>query len=854
MSELFDAYHVWLGIPPSEQPPNHYRLLGLREFESSPEVIDNAAQRVTLQLRGFLMGPEDKMAQRLLGEVSSAAACLLDPRWKENYDKALHVSLSAKLDPYRLRLTPVQPLNLPTAQVAPPQVMPPAKWPVAGQAPSAGPGVMTPAPLQPLLPLDVQTQPGANVDVPVVEVPSGPGAAVMNAKPSRRQTSGAMEILQNAKVIVGGLIGLVLGYFVVYFITGNDMAGVLPGSKKQVEEPIAAAPIPEEPGPPARSPPVSPTKPLRPPPSPVSSIPPKKSPEIAVPVFEAPPPATPTPQPAPALTPMPSTPEPSPAAPAAPPAAPAKKTKHPVPPITEQQKTLSELQSLYKLEFERGNKPEGRVAMIGFLVKTAHKLASDPTAQFVLLRDAYQRAIGLDDLVTAAELIDELELNFEVDGYLIRMQLLTEASKAARGPEDRLPLIQFALDMADYAQSTSRIEDLTKFANMIDSLVRPLAAKDLKTQATTRAVELRKITEDFGPVVVARRRLETEPTNAAASLIDGKYRCFVLGDWNDGLKRLARCDHAALADAAKKDIAGPSAEVKGTAIGDLWFGLATADPGLQGAFARAAWWYQQSVSAADGLEKVKLERRLEQISAMRLPARLTQPQDATPSLASARYMLTRVKSLEPTNILAGDLSGAWRTPGWTVRPGLLQLDKDAAFARLQSPVTPTGEYQVALVVRRYQVSPGVGMFVIGLPHLGSQFLAVIDYPLPNQRYASFLNISGVRRVEDNPTFKVTDTPSPRLRIEQHTIVCAVKLDEIDVLYDGQPLIEYRGDLTRLSLTKEWTVPDGRALFIGANQGGFYVDGWSVSPLRKADGSELPLLRSPQEVIPGQLSK
>ena len=43
MAESFDPYHVWLGIPPDEQPPNRYRLLGIRAFEANQDVIDNAA-------------------------------------------------------------------------------------------------------------------------------------------------------------------------------------------------------------------------------------------------------------------------------------------------------------------------------------------------------------------------------------------------------------------------------------------------------------------------------------------------------------------------------------------------------------------------------------------------------------------------------------------------------------------------------------------------------------------------------------------------------------------------------------------------------------------------------------------
>lgn len=44
-SAEFDPYYTWLGIAPEEQPPNHYRLLGIRLFEDNADVISNAADR-----------------------------------------------------------------------------------------------------------------------------------------------------------------------------------------------------------------------------------------------------------------------------------------------------------------------------------------------------------------------------------------------------------------------------------------------------------------------------------------------------------------------------------------------------------------------------------------------------------------------------------------------------------------------------------------------------------------------------------------------------------------------------------------------------------------------------------------
>jgi hypothetical protein len=432
------------------------------------------------------------------------------------------------------------------------------------------------------------------------------------------------------------------------------------------------------------------------------------------------------------------------------------------------------------------------------------------------------------------------------------LHLLTEASRAAKGPEDRLPLIHFALDLADYAQATQMIEDLPKLANMAESLARSINNKELKVQVMSRATELQKAADDFGPVSSARRRLAEDPANPAASLIDGKYRALVEGDWPAGLKLLAQSDHAALSAAARQDLAGPSDNVKAAAIGDLWFDIAAADPALSGAYARAQHWYKQAAAAADGLEKVRLEKRLEQIAAMNLPSRLTEPpSDSSTTLASARYLLTRQKAFEPTNLLSVITPQTVRTAGWNIYPDMLRVDNDSTWARLQSPVNPTGEYQMALRVRRYTTTPTSGMFVIGLPHPRSQFLMVIDYPVAGRRFASFVTLSSYKRFEDNPTLQVTENALPRLGMaQQHIVICAVKHNEVVVLLDGQKLAQYRGDMSKLTMPKEWAVPDPRSMFLGAHQGGFYIHGWGIAPLHAKDGTELPLASDPLDSLFG----
>jgi len=94
MSEQFDAYYTWLAIPPQEQPPNHYRLLGLALYEDNPDVIQHAADQRMGYLRTFQTGQRASFSQRLLNEVAAARLCLLHPVRKAAYDERLRETLA----------------------------------------------------------------------------------------------------------------------------------------------------------------------------------------------------------------------------------------------------------------------------------------------------------------------------------------------------------------------------------------------------------------------------------------------------------------------------------------------------------------------------------------------------------------------------------------------------------------------------------------------------------------------------------------------------------------------------------------------------------------------------------------
>ncbi len=122
MTDSFDPYYKWLGIPPAEQPATYYRLLAITPFETDTEVIDNAANRQMMMVRTFQSGQRSKLSQRLLNEISAARITLLDPEKRAKYDQQLKQRIAAATpqpDPLSApQLTPLQPLPQQPSPVA----------------------------------------------------------------------------------------------------------------------------------------------------------------------------------------------------------------------------------------------------------------------------------------------------------------------------------------------------------------------------------------------------------------------------------------------------------------------------------------------------------------------------------------------------------------------------------------------------------------------------------------------------------------------------------------------------------------------------------------------------------------
>lgn len=598
MAEAFDPYRQWLGIHKDEQPPNHYRLLGVRIFENELTVIENAADRAMLHLRSLSLGPNSAKAQQLLNEISAARICLLDPQRKKEYDAQLEAKSrqSTASLPSLVKVVP-----LPVARVVPSRVQ---QTPINDLLVAA--------------PFERQIEP---------QVIGSPRPSTPSTNRSARNGSfGWIEIL---KIVGGGLAGIVLAQVILFYALDVDLFGVMGHRAKDV---TSVSPqtrtsniLPPE-IPPIRPNPVIPG-------GAKSDGLQNSSSGIPVPpeIRQAPPNSVP---PAPPSVPKVSPPPSEPQVPAISPETSAKPKENPretvpsktkVPSKEERVVLQKKLKETFSREFNKPPSRENKMALMDFLLQTAKSSAVNENDRFVLLSEALTCATTLKDFAKGAEIVDHLERLYEIEPLTLRSYYLGKFAETASKQEDRKSICICAIELADQALVLQRWEDAEEGIELARKQLRYLVAKDLQQSVDFRAGRIKELREGWDAIVTARKVLETTPDNPSACLAEGRYRCFYEGDWKGGLPLLAKAGDTQLSELARKDLESPGTD-KSLETGDAWYEAAKNNKLHAAGFARASFFYRLAIEKAPAIHQERIRRRLDEIGSLRLPQNLLNPE------------------------------------------------------------------------------------------------------------------------------------------------------------------------------------------------------------------------------------
>jgi hypothetical protein len=582
MPETFDPYRKWLGIPADEQPPHYYRLLAIQLYESDPDVISNAADGRMSQIKNFQTGPYGKVSQQILNQISAAKICLLDPQKKTAYDRQLQQRL-------------------------------------ASTSPQSGGA-------QP-----IRKQEAAEI-----------GGDAFNFTGAAGYTSRSTSVKKKSKskprvwpiyAAVGG--GLLAAASAVFFVLhGNSTADDVRPAENPPGYPRAGggslvaktdAKPPLSSGQTKVGPAVAVPK----------NTPPVSTPAIHKPKLELAPDAGDEPklasQGTEPLIADETPPQTQPGKSAEPPAQPEigngksdEPKRLPVPEESLQQAAKEKVHDIFQQEISAAKTIETHAALAKKLLEQAGNSKDEAAAYYVLLTMAGQQAIAAGEVSLAMDVVDKIYEHYQIDAGSKKAEVLAAMVKSS-SVETAAALFDAAMKLCDEAMTHDDFALAERFDKTAAAAGRKTRDPDQNRLAQARQKEIEQKKTRFA---VVQKALDTLASEAAghhvlmvdeANLVAGQWYCFTKGDWGKGLPMLAKGSRDDLAGLARQDLAATRARVPGDAkqqiaLADAWWSLGEKEPAADKAalLGRARHWYGQAADKTVGLDKARIQKRLEE--------------------------------------------------------------------------------------------------------------------------------------------------------------------------------------------------------------------------------------------------
>ncbi len=467
----------------------------------------------------------------------------------------------------------------------------------------------------------------------------------------------------------------------------------------------------------------------------------------------------------------------------------------PVPDEPAQARALEVAQELYREEDAAARTPDQRAALAEKLLDRATTIGGAPVEQYVLLRWARDVAVEAGDAEVAWKTVERLVEAFDVDPLEARADCVRTLAESVRRSAQRAVLARRAFSLVDDAIAGDRLDLAAEFCRIAKQTAQKAREFALVKQVVDRMEEVDQLRREHQEYEDAVERLNEEPTAPEANLVAGRYLCLVKEDWGRGIPMLALGSDAALREVARAELRGATTADAQAALGDGWWDLAA---GLQGTdraawLARARHWYEESApKLASGLEKARIEKRLEELAEVGPPsAESSAASQATQPIARGKW----VDLLGPLDVERDAVAGPWRREagGITI--------PSSPYGRVALPAFVEGSYELEVELTR---------------HAGDETVALV-LPVGMRRVALLLSawggkVSGLsliegRRVQNNPS---TRRSGELVNGQRYRVAVGVQangpLVGIAVHVNGQPYLGWKGKATSVQLPYLWWMP------------------------------------------------
>ena len=649
---MFDPLHKWLGIPPSEQPPNHYRLLGIAIFENDREVIDAAADKQLSFLHDMTNGEYGEFAEQLSNQVSAARLCLLNIEKKAPYDSSLRNQLQrSAADPVASETTPE---NTPTVE-APDRM-------ISG------------APVQ--LENDASRIDRSYTVPPISESNNQASVKVGRKQATVRRRGSAKKYVFLSTLLCGVMLVLV-GVGVYQGRLEFDFAGlesILPASMQpSTETPTAATNPSHSASFSANTPEAGPSTSSQQTTAPSSRPAPASSGSDTKGHGESP-----------TRSDRASSSSPSSMDPATPPLKPRSLgdllhagssssesmpiVMQPLPSNSQLEEKMDLIRELYEVEYQDAQTPQKRFELAQQMHREGQQTVDDSVGRYALWKVARDIMTRDGNFTTSLRIADNMQSHYhEVDGLLMKVQTLKNVEPQITSSN----CAEYLETTADVLRDCIKQERFPLALSLCDLIKQKMGKRATATQIASIdqfIFEIDSAELALEKYELALNTLQTTVEDPAANQTAGRFLCFVREDWQAGLPYLLRGSEPSTQTAAKLEASTESDSPDVIDVADAWFDIAESEEGnieQTNIYRHALNWYRRAQEINKGLQRRKIDSRITNLERLLLAGDKTTSRSERQPTKALQY---RIQTSKDSRSDFADRKGNVFTMGMGSRP------------------------------------------------------------------------------------------------------------------------------------------------------------------------------------------
>lgn len=491
----------------------------------------------------------------------------------------------------------------------------------------------------------------------------------------------------------------------------------------------------------------------------------------------------------------------------------------PIPDATALKEAQKLIREIFKDEYSKVTPADVKSLALKLLDKEP-EAKDDPKSAFTLLREARDLAASIADVEIAFRAIARMNEVFDIDAVTMKGQVLETATRRAPTPEVAKVVADACLGVVDEALALGKFDLAKSVLSKAETLSKTAKQLSLINQVRSREAEIERQSRAVAEVKAAEKILAEKLEDPAAHQVMGKYLCFSLGKWEEGLPHLVKGSDARLKALAEHELAKPENVAGQIDLGDGWFTMAESAsvPAEKGALQeRARYWYEQALPSLGGLQKLRIEKRLAdlpratpKIGTGPSPGRASDPR---PNTGTRSKFVDLLRLINPKQ---DSVVGIWQSSG-----GSLISPAEGVHAMVEIPYIPPEEYDLKVVIER---KAGMSSFDLGLVAEGKQFLVVVE---GWAEVATGIDTLDGKSSNANETTVIGRFLAPSGR---STLVYSVRKSSLLLTVDGKKVIDWKGNFSRVALGGAYVPRNKNCLFLGSFVSSFAFSEISLMPV------------------------